>query len=660
MKRGAVGAMRGAVVAIVGVLLLTPAASWAQGAWNVELLGQWRNGGGGRSAYMDVWGYAAPDGTELAIIGTQGGVSIIDVTDPSMPIEVGAATLPVATHRDMRTHGTHAYAVNENGGGGLAIIDLSDPQAPFLVKNWEEAFSTAHNLHIADGYAYVVGCRGLEGTTSTTILDLADPENPVKVGGATRYLHDIYVRDDIGYGSAINDNGIVIMDLSDKTAPSEISFTSYAGANTHNAWLTDDGNTLLTTDEVTGGDVHIWNVSNLRSPQAITTWTANPNAIVHNVTIRGDSAYISYYTEGLQVLDISDPAQPTQVAYYDTWPGASGGFNGAWGVYPFLPSGNVLVSDITSGLFVFKLVEGQMSTPFLLNPPELLTAQPGTTQLYYYFELQNTSSSTQNFSVTAATTLGWPVDYPPSYSLPAMSTGLILATVSVPPTLQIATPVHIEVCVQSSSGNLCASTDPTTPVLLQAFDARVEDYAVHLRWDLHVDPGEVGTLHVLRSTVHVEPPGVPDDVPGLSDRTGIHQAALGSGEYVDTTAEPGVRYTYWLGLTRPERGLTILGEVPVMMPAPVRSRLRGNVPNPFNPHTRIEFELAQPGSVDLRIFDSRGRLLRTLQAPRLTAGLHALPWDGRDERGNSLASGAYFYQVRSGRWQATGRMTLIR
>jgi hypothetical protein len=176
---------RNLAVGLLTLLLLSMAAttaSWAQASLNVERLSQWSRSGGGRSGYMDVWGYNAPDGTEIAIIGMDGGVAFIDVTNPQLPVEVGFVNMTFATHRDMRTHGTYAYAVNENGGGGLAIIDLSNPKLPVLVKNWEDAFDRAHNLHIADGYAYVVGAQGAAGTTSTNILDLSDPENPVKVG----------------------------------------------------------------------------------------------------------------------------------------------------------------------------------------------------------------------------------------------------------------------------------------------------------------------------------------------------------------------------------------------------------------------------------------------------------------------------------------------
>ena len=64
---------------------------------------------------------------------------------------------------------------------------------------------------------------------------------------------------------------------------------------------------------------------------------------------------MSNYERGLTILDITDPATPTEAGYFDTYtPSDNASFNGAWGVYPFLPSGNILVSDINSGLYVLS------------------------------------------------------------------------------------------------------------------------------------------------------------------------------------------------------------------------------------------------------------------------------------------------------------------
>jgi hypothetical protein len=80
------------------------------------------------------------------------------------------------------------------------------------------------------------------------------------------------------------------------------------------------------------------------------------NSIAHNPFIKGDSVYISYYHEGVQVYDISNPNAPVNVSYYDTEPSNTNynGYRGTWGVYPYLPSGNIIASDVARGLFVLE------------------------------------------------------------------------------------------------------------------------------------------------------------------------------------------------------------------------------------------------------------------------------------------------------------------
>jgi len=86
--------------------------------------------------------------------------------------------------------------------------------------------------------------------------------------------------------------------------------------------------------------------------------------------------------------------------------------------------------------------------------------------------------------------------------------------------------------------------------------------------------------------------------------------------------------------------------------------LAQNAPNPFNPSTVISFNLPRDGRVSLRVFDVRGRLVRTLVDGNQPAGAHAVDWDGRDDRGAPAASGVYLYRLEAG-GQARQRSMLL-
>jgi len=85
-----------------------------------------------------------------------------------------------------------------------------------------------------------------------------------------------------------------------------------------------------------------------------------------------------------------------------------------------------------------------------------------------------------------------------------------------------------------------------------------------------------------------------------------------------------------------------------------------NVPNPFNPSTIISFALPKAGKTELQIYDLRGRVVRTLLSKDMPVGHHTVTWRGKDDHGRQVASGVYFYQIRSGDFEARHRMVLLK
>ena len=608
----------------------------AQGYYNVELLGRFERS---RDAYAAVWGYTAPDGTELAIIGSSTGTSFVDVTDPRHPVEAEFIVGAPSRWREMQTHSHYCYIVNETGGG-VQIVDLVNPLHPVEVATFDSTFQTAHTIHIRDGFAYANGTNG-----GMRILDLADPIHPREVavwGG--RYVHDCFVRGDLLYACNISNGGFTILNIADKANPVELSFTQYAGAATHNAWTTDNGNYLFTTDETDGGRLKVWNVQDPRHPNYVTEWGA-PAGIVHNVVVRSDTAYVAYYTEGLQVLDVSNPTQPLLVGSYDTFPGSAGGYFGNWGVYPFAASRNIYLSDIDGGLFVVRMgTGGQPALDFFVSAPEGQLVQAGQQQALFFFDVFNGSAAARTYDLSATTSSGWPVSAPPTLFVVRNGTEPVLVTVTVPQSLDGAARVDVELCVRSQTTMLesCKETRLAVPVTLQDFTAEAGDGGIALRWRLDLD-GETGTLVVLRAL----------EGGTFSERARLTPEAR---DYQDAEIEPSRSYRYALGLESVS-GLRILGET-VVTTAARQARLLGTAPNPFKGSTAVQFELARPGDVRLSVYDVRGRLVRALEHEGMHAGVQSIAWDGRDVRGTRLPAGVYLYEIVSPGLRARGRVTL--
>ncbi len=315
--------------------------------------------------YTDIWGYAA-EGREYALIGVTDGTSIIDVTNPGSPVLaafIPGPSAPPYHWRDIKTHSHYAYVITEGTGTGrgLQIIDLSTlPDTAILVNTIDTYFTRAHNIFIDNGYAFVIGTNNFSG--GMHILDLSNPVNPVQTATFTdlNYIHDVYVWDDTVFAAAESKYGLI--DITNKSMPLLISSSVHLpGIYAHSGWITDDRRYFIACEEYNERDITIWDLQDRTSWDLVVSEWQNPgNSFVHNVFVKGNFAHISYYTDGYVVLDLTDPENPVKVGEYDTYPGTGGTYNGAWGVYPYLPSGNIIVSDMSTGLYIID---------FLLDDP---------------------------------------------------------------------------------------------------------------------------------------------------------------------------------------------------------------------------------------------------------------------------------------------------
>ncbi|MCF8368281.1 MAG: choice-of-anchor B family protein [Bacteroidales bacterium] len=310
----------------------------------------------------DIWGYVDNEGNEYALVGTFSGLSVVDVTDPANPSEVFFGPGPGSIWRDIKTWGDYAYVSNESDEG-VYIVDLSAlPGEITSTTNFtgsDYPFSSVHNLYIDEsGKMYIFGADN--GAGGAIICDLTnDPMNPVELGRFNEfYLHDGMARGDTLWGGGIYIGVLAAIDVSDPSSTSVMGTVNTPGLFCHNAWVSDDGSHVFTTDEVSSGYVGAFNVTDLSNMYETDRIQSNPgsNVIPHNVHVLNDYLITSYYTDGIVVHDASNPNNLIEVANYDTSPNYSGsGYNGSWGAYPFLPSGNILASDIEEGLFILSI-----------------------------------------------------------------------------------------------------------------------------------------------------------------------------------------------------------------------------------------------------------------------------------------------------------------
>lgn len=342
------------------------------------------------NTYNEVWGLAV-NGHEYAIVGSTAGTHFIDVTDPAQPFEAhfvaGNFQGGGVIHRDYHDYNGYLYAVCDEGQSTLQIIDLRGlPDAVEVVYNSAQIIRRSHNIFIdtATAKLYALAMDGNQsGSAAMRIFDISNPLNPVPLGSHNNFgglsvghVHDAYVRDGIAFLNC-GGSGFALVDFSDPLHPQTLStLTDYPfrGYN-HSGWLSDDGRYYYMADETHGADIKVIDVSDPCEIEVIGTFNAgvpNPSSIPHNQIVACNYLYVSYYYDGLVVFDISDPANPEKVLYYDTYSEPDGNsYKGAWGVYPFLPSGNILVLDMQSGLFVFEGMGDNCAATQELAPVDL-------------------------------------------------------------------------------------------------------------------------------------------------------------------------------------------------------------------------------------------------------------------------------------------------
>ena len=366
----------------------------------VDLMSLLSRGDYGHAARLnDVWGWTDPKTyREYVLAGRSNAVSFIDISDPLIPVYVGF--LPniygeSSTWRDMKVYRDHMYVVVDGRKYvWMQVFDLTELRSfggtpiHFRPTTHYKGIKSAHNVVINEetGFAYLVGSRSSEDINcgpGLHMVDIRNPANPTYAGcftdlatgrRGTGYTHDaqcVLYRgpDSEFYGREIcfasNETALSIVDVTKKSSPRKLSSAEYPNAAyAHQGWLTEDHQYFIMNDEFDernhinefgGTRMLIWDVKELDDPLLHKEYFGPTHSVDHNLYVRNGYVFAANYTSGLRIIDVQDPGRPFEVAHFDTYPENDAlTSHGAWSVYPFFKSGNIVVSSHPHGIFVLK------------------------------------------------------------------------------------------------------------------------------------------------------------------------------------------------------------------------------------------------------------------------------------------------------------------
>jgi len=311
----------------------------------MNIVGHWDGRG---NSYGACWGWTDPNtGHEYGLIcARNAGVSIIDL-DAIPQVEVGF--IPGASSgvdvKEVRVWDHYAVVISEFAA--TKIVDISDPYNPNLLSTIPGGrhccMVDSHYVYLAGGSAQGLAIWSIANPSSPQLMDQYNPY----------YYHDYAIHNNTVAAFAIYGQGIDLLDVTNKKNIQLINQFNYPGSGAHNGAFTENGNYLFVGDEIgtEGNWTRTFDLSDPMNVSYIDDLIVPGAQVVHNCYVKGDYLVISHYSEGVRIWNVANPASSFEVGYFDTYPVGGAGYTGCWHNYPYFPSGRIIASDMTYGLF---------------------------------------------------------------------------------------------------------------------------------------------------------------------------------------------------------------------------------------------------------------------------------------------------------------------
>jgi hypothetical protein len=287
--------------------------------------------------------------------GRTGGLTVFDVSNTAAPAQVKTVEIPGDSYwNGVWAKGDALYIASSTKG--VLVFDISSPAEPRFVRSLPGGAASTHTVFV-DGDRLYATLNNAIG-----IWDITAPLEPVELARYTApmdtYPHDMFALGNQLYAS-FADQGFIVADTSDTNAIRTLgSFNFDNHYSHHNAVGTFAGRTIaFMGGEGPGEHLRVLDITDPANIAKIGTFQLRPAVSIHNMLLVDKRLYLSWYQEGVRVLDVSNPTQPRQVAHYNTFretdPGRGGYYDGAIGIR--VPGdGFIYVVDTSRGLLILR------------------------------------------------------------------------------------------------------------------------------------------------------------------------------------------------------------------------------------------------------------------------------------------------------------------